>query len=55
MPEKITEEMILAQVLSYPGVEKILSKHRFPCLRCHVAAYEIGILKLDEVTSYNRT
>ncbi len=49
MQNKITEETTLAEILSYPGAEKILLKYSVPCLHCPAAIYEISILKLGEV------
>jgi len=49
VPNKITGETTLAQVLKYPGAEEILSRYSLPCLHCPAAAYEVGLLKIEEV------
>ncbi|MCK5039827.1 MAG: hypothetical protein KAR87_02570 [Candidatus Aenigmarchaeota archaeon] len=46
---KITEETVLSEVLEYPNADQVLSKYKFPCLTCPMAAYEIGILKIGDV------
>lgn len=49
MVNKITENMTLAEILKYPDANKILAKHKLPCLHCPMAAYEMGKLKIGEV------
>ena len=49
MLDKITKDTTLAQVLKYSGAEEILSKYSLPCLHCPAAAYEVGLLKIEEV------
>jgi hypothetical protein len=49
MTEKITEETTLAEVLSHPRAERILSKYNLPCLHCPAAAFEMKFLKIGEV------
>jgi len=47
--EKITGETTVAKILDIPGNEKILIEHRFPCVTCPMAKFEIEKLKLGEV------
>jgi len=49
--DKITRDTTLAQVLKYPGAEEILAKYSLPCLHCPAAAYEVGLLRIEEVTT----
>jgi len=49
--DKITRDTTLAQVLKCPGAEEILAKYGLPCLHCPAAAYEVGLLRIEEVTT----
>lgn len=46
---KITKNIVLAEILKKPGADKILAKHRLPCLTCPFAESEMERLKLAEV------
>jgi len=47
--KKITEDTTLAEILNYPGIERILAKYHFPCLSCPFAKFEMENLTLNEV------
>ena len=49
MPNKITENTTLAEILKHPEAEKILVKHNLPCLWCPFAKMEIEDLKIGQV------
>jgi len=49
MSKKITEETTLAEVLTNPGAERILSKYNLPCLHCPAAAFEMKFLKIGDI------
>jgi len=49
MPQKITKNTTLGEILAYPGADKILLKYNLPCLSCLWLRYEIGALKIGEV------
>jgi len=49
MPNKITEDTVLAEILKRPKANEILAKHNIPCLHCPMAAYEMGRLKIGEI------
>lgn len=49
MKDEITENTTLAEILKYPGAEKILAKYNLPCLHCPMAKFEIQNLKIGEV------
>ena len=52
--KKITEDSTLEEVLEHPRAEKILEKFKLPCLHCPMAKYEMGGLKLKEISkAYN--
>lgn len=51
MPNKITKDTILAEILKVPKAEMVLKKYRVPCLTCPMAAGEINQLKIGEVAS----
>ena len=48
--DKYTENTKLSEVLSSPESNKIIAKHKLPCLHCPMAAYEAGILMLGQVS-----
>ena len=50
MAEKITQETILGDILKKPNSTKILKKYRLPCLSCPMAALEMGVLKIGDVS-----
>lgn len=50
MTEKITEETLLGDILKKPYGTKILSKFKLPCLHCPMAALEMGVLKIGDVS-----
>jgi len=49
MPQKITENSILAEILEIEGTEEILRKHKVPCLSCPMAKYEISQLRISDI------
>jgi hybrid cluster-associated redox disulfide protein len=49
MPNKITEEMTLIEILNFPRAREVLEKHSLPCLHCPMAAFELGTLRIGEV------
>ena len=50
MAEKITKETILGDILKKHNGAKILKKYKLPCLSCPMAALEMGILKIGDVS-----
>lgn len=46
---KFNKNTTLVEVLKKPGAEKILLKHRLPCLSCPFAESEMEHLKLAEI------
>ncbi|MBN1900372.1 hypothetical protein JW926_03490 [Candidatus Sumerlaeota bacterium] len=50
MSERITHETILGDILKKPYGSKVLSKFRIPCLHCPMAALEMGILRIGDVS-----
>ncbi len=46
---KITKKTKLSEVINNPKAEKILSKHKFPCISCPFARYEMESLDLGSV------
>ena len=49
MKNKITEDIILAELLKKSDAENILAKYNLPCLGCPLAKFEIANLKLGDV------
>lgn len=47
--KKITKNTTLAEILKIKGSEKILAKHKIPCLFCPMAAFEISSLAIGQV------
>ncbi len=47
--KKITKDTTLAEILEFPGTEKILSKYNLPCLGCPMAKFEMENLKIGRV------
>ena len=51
---KITKDTTLEDILNYHNMEKILEKFNIPCIHCPMAKYEMGRLKLKEISkAYN--
>jgi hypothetical protein len=50
MAGNITEETLLGDILKRPYGAKILSKFKLPCLHCPMAALEMGVLKIGDVS-----
>jgi len=50
MSEKITEDTLLGDIMKRPNAAKTLSKFRLPCVSCPMAALEMGILKIGDVS-----
>lgn len=46
---KITKDTNLSEILGDSNIEKILIKHKFPCLSCPMAKLEMEKLKIGEV------
>ena len=46
---EIKADTTLAEILKFPGTEKILSKYNLPCLGCPFAKLEMENLKIGEV------
>ena len=46
---KITAKTTLKEILENPKSEKILAKHRVPCLSCPMAFFELGELEIGKV------
>ena len=46
---KITKDTTLAEILKFKNTEKILVKYKVPCLGCPMAAFEFGMLKIEDV------
>jgi len=51
---KFTENTTLAEILEYPGIEKILAKYNLPCLWCPFARFEAESLKIGQVCEVYR-
>ena len=49
MPNKITEDTTLTEILKLPEAEKILAKYNLPCLSCPLAKFEIENLTIGQV------
>jgi hypothetical protein len=47
--EKMSQKTTLEKVLEREGIQEVLAKHKFPCLTCPFAQYEMGKLELGEV------
>ncbi len=46
---KINENTTVEKALEKKGAERILKKHKFPCLGCPMAQMEMKSLKLGQV------
>ncbi|MDD5606282.1 MAG: hypothetical protein PHN37_00215 [Candidatus Pacebacteria bacterium] len=46
---KITKQTTLKKILEKKGADKILKKHKIPCLSCPMASAELSFLKIGEV------
>ncbi len=46
---KITQKTTLKEILENSKSEKILAKHRVPCLSCPMASFELGELEIGKV------
>ena len=46
---KVTKDTTLDKILKDPKKRRTLEKFGVPCLFCPLAAYEIGILKIDDI------
>ena len=49
LPERVTRQTKLAEVMEIPGAMDVLSKHRVPCLFCPMASFEMGELEIGQV------
>ncbi len=49
MVNKFSKNSTLAEILGYPGIEKILAKHNLPCLWCPLARFEAESLKIGQI------
>jgi hypothetical protein len=47
---RITRNTTLAEVLKHPRAEAILERYRIPCLHCPMAAFEMGNLRIGDIT-----
>ena len=54
MTENMNEETLLGDILKKPYGAKILSKYELPCLHCPMAALEMGVLKIGDVSRMYR-
>jgi len=50
MANIITEQSLLGDILKKPYGKKVLSQFRLPCLSCPMAALEMGVLKIGDVS-----
>jgi len=48
--KEINKDTILAEILKISGTKEILTKYNFPCLSCPMAEFEMGNLKIGEVS-----
>ncbi len=46
---KITKNTTLEKILEKKGADKILQKHKLPCLSCPMASAEMKFLKIGDV------
>jgi len=49
MKNKITKKTTLSKILEIPGAEKVLAKHRVPCIRCPFGSQEMSHLEVGQV------
>jgi len=49
MPNKITKNATLAELLENPEAQKILAKYNLPCLGCPFAKMEMENLKIGDI------
>ncbi len=49
MPNKITKETILAELLANPKAREIMAKYDLPCLSCPFAQMEMNKLKIGDI------
>jgi hybrid cluster-associated redox disulfide protein len=47
--KKATKDTTLQDILKTKGADRILAKHRVPCLSCPMAEMEISDLKIGDV------
>ena len=47
--KKVTKQTVLADLIGDQKIEKILAKHKVPCLTCPFAQQEMAGLKLGDV------
>ena len=47
---KIDKNTTVKEILEIEGGEDILKKYNLPCLSCPMASFEIGSLKIGEVS-----
>ena len=50
MDNIISEQSLLGDILKKPYGKKVLSQFRLPCLSCPMAALEMGVLKIGDVS-----
>ncbi len=50
MANSITDQSLLGDILKKPYGKKVLSQFRLPCLSCPMAALEMGVLKIGDVS-----
>lgn len=50
MANIISEQSLLGDILKKPYGKKVLSQFRLPCLSCPMAALEMGVLKIGDVS-----
>jgi hypothetical protein len=50
MANIITEQSLLGDILKKSYGKKVLSQFRLPCLSCPMAALEMGVLKIGDVS-----
>ncbi len=46
---KINKNTTLKKILDIKGSDKILQKHKIPCLSCPMASVEMSVLKIGEI------
>ena len=49
MSKKITKDSVLGEVMELKGADKVLQKHKVPCLGCPMAQREMGTLKIEVI------
>ncbi len=47
--QKINNNTTLSEIFEIKGSDKVLAKHKVPCLHCPMAQMEMGLLKIGDI------